>query len=59
MTDTGFGVTQIYERVPKEGEDGSDDEICVGHRTDNGSRERRPVINYGRRRRRRVTKCVG
>ena len=32
----GFGVSQIYERVPKEGEDGTDDDICVGDRTEEG-----------------------
>ena len=32
----GFGVTQIYERVPKEGEDGTDDDIRMGDRTEEG-----------------------
>ena len=32
LKDVGFGVSQIYERVKKEGKDGADDEISVGHR---------------------------
>jgi hypothetical protein len=58
LSDVGFGVTQIYERVPKEGEDGVDDQICGGTGQRMGSRERRRVSNCGRRRRKRVTKCV-
>jgi hypothetical protein len=32
--EAGFGVSEIYERVPNEDEDFGEHEMCVGHRTD-------------------------
>jgi hypothetical protein len=36
LTEDGFGVTEIYERVPKEDQDFGENEMGVGHRTDDG-----------------------
>jgi hypothetical protein len=34
LSETGFGVPEIYERVPNEDEDFGEKEMGVGHRTD-------------------------
>jgi hypothetical protein len=34
LPEAGFGVPEIYERVPNEDEDFGENEMGVGHRTD-------------------------
>jgi hypothetical protein len=36
LPEAGFGVSEIYERVPNEDEDFGGNEMGVGHRTDDG-----------------------
>ena len=60
LSGVGFGGPQIYERVPKEGEDEVDDVTSVWVTVQRmGSRERRHVTKNGRRTRRRVRKGDG
>ncbi len=36
LPEAGFVLPKIYERVPREDEEGEDNVLCLGHRTEDG-----------------------